>query len=205
MKRFLTGIAFAVVFVALVHTQAEMTGKWQGVTRSGAQLVLDLTATESTLTGTLTYNGQPATISDGKVSKNTFTFKATLDGEMEGFAGELAGDQITFWPDRLGRPRATVLKRVAAVTGKWQGETRNKSQIVLDLTATETTLTGTLTRNGQPATIVDGKVSKDTLTFKATLDDQTEGFTGELAGDQITVWLDRLGRPSAAVLKRAKE
>ena len=32
--------------------------------------------------------------------------------QIEGFTGELAGDQITFWPDSLGRERAVVLKRV---------------------------------------------------------------------------------------------
>ena len=90
------------------------------------------------------------------------------------------------------------------MTGKWQGETKNGFQIELALTATETALSGTLTRNGQTATIANGKVSKDTFTFKATLDDQTEGFTGEVAGDEITVWLDRQGPSPAAVLKRVK-
>ena len=54
------------------------------------------------------------------------------------------------------------------------------------------------------ATIANGKVSKDTFTFKATLDDQTEGFTGEVAGDEITVWLDRQDPSRAAVVKRVK-
>ena len=99
---------------------------------------------------------------------------------------------------------AAVVYAQSAMAGKWQGETRNGSQIVLDLTATKTALTGTFTRNGQTAAIADGKVSKNTLTFKTTLGDQTEGFTGELAGDQITIWMDRLGPPSAAVLKRVK-
>ncbi len=93
----------------------------------------------------------------------------------------------------------------AALTGKWQGETPNGAEIVLDLTATETALTGTLTRNGQPSTITDGKVSKNTFTFKATISDQTEGFTGELAGDEMKVWLDRQGPERAAVLKRVKK
>jgi len=47
-------------------------------------------------------------------------------------------------------------------------------------------------------------VSKDTFTFKAMLDDQTEGFTGEVAGDEITVWLDRQDPSRAAVVKRVK-
>ena len=92
----------------------------------------------------------------------------------------------------------------SALTGKWQGETTNGTPIQLELTATSTALTGTLTRDGQPLTITDGKVSENTFTFRATLGDQTEGFTGEVAGDEIKVWLDRQGRERAAVLKRVK-
>ena len=208
MKKILTAATIALMLVAVAHSQAALTGRWQGETKSGTQIVLDLTATEKALTGTITMDGQPATIADGKVSKNTFTFNAPMKetNQTEGFTGELAGDQITFWPDSLGRERAVVLKRVkqAAITGKWQGETRNGMQVVLDLTATDTALTGTLTRDGTPSTIRDGKVSKNTFTFKAMLGDQDEGFKGELAGDQLTVTLDRQGPAGAALLKRVK-
>jgi hypothetical protein len=78
-----------------------------------------------------------------------------------------------------------------ALTGKWQGKTPKGFEIVFDLDSTETTLTGTFIREGQTITIADGKVSKNSFTFKATLNDQTEGFTGEIDGDQITVWMDR--------------
>jgi len=98
----------------------------------------------------------------------------------------------------------TLVHAQAGLTGKWQGLTKNGFQVALDLTATGTELTGTLTREGQTTKITDGKVSKNTFTFKATLDDQTEGFTGELAAGELTVWLDRQGRERAAVLKRVK-
>jgi hypothetical protein len=206
IQRVLTGTTLALLLAAVVHAQGTLTGKWQGETRNGTQLVLDLTATETAVTGTLTRDGESSTISDGKVSKNTFTFKAMVEGQMEGFTGELAGDQIKLWPDRLGPDRAAVLKRVklAALTGKWQGETRNGMQVVLDLTATETALTGMLTRDGTPSTIRDGKVSKNTFTFKAMLGDQDEGFKGELGGDQLTVTLDRQGPAGAVLLKRVR-
>jgi hypothetical protein len=97
-----------------------------------------------------------------------------------------------------------VAQTQSALTGQWQGETTNGTPIQLELTATSTTLTGTLTRDGQPLTITDGKVSKNTFTFRATLGDQTEGFTGEVAGDEIKVWLDRQGPGRAAILKRVK-
>jgi hypothetical protein len=97
---------------------------------------------------------------------------------------------------------ATVVQAQATLTGKWEGKTKNGFQIVLDLTATETALTGTLIREGQVAKITDGKVSKMSFTFKATLGDQTEGFTGGLDGDQITVWMDRQGPAGTLILKR---
>ena len=45
-------------------------------------------------------------------------------------------------------------------------------------------------------------MSENTFTFKAKLNDQTETFSGELAGDEIKVWLDRQGPERAIVLKR---
>jgi hypothetical protein len=112
MKRISTVVGCAVVLAVLVQAQAAFTGKWQGETRNHAPLLLDMTATETTLTGTLTLNGQPATIADGKVSKNTFTFKVTLNGRTEAFSGEYTGDQITVRIDRIGPESAAVLKRV---------------------------------------------------------------------------------------------
>jgi hypothetical protein len=114
MKSILTGATIALVLVAVVHTQAGLTGKWQGETKMGTQIVLDLKATGTSLTGTITMNGEPSTITEGKVSKSTMTFKAPMKetNQTEGFTGELAGDQITFWPDSLGRERAVILKRV---------------------------------------------------------------------------------------------
>ena len=114
MKSILTGATLALVLVVVVYTQAGLTGKWQGETKMGTQIMLDLKAAGKALTGTITMNGEPSTITDGKVSKGTMTFKAPMKetNQIEGFTGELAGDQITFWPDSLGRERAVVLKRV---------------------------------------------------------------------------------------------
>jgi len=114
MNSILRGATIALALVAVVYAQAGLTGKWQGETKSGTQILLDLKATGKSLTGTITMNGEPSTITEGKVSKSTMTFKAPMKetNQIEGFTGELAGDQITFWPDSLGRERAVVLKRV---------------------------------------------------------------------------------------------
>jgi hypothetical protein len=100
----------------------------------------------------------------------------------------------------LGAPAAAQ----NTLTGTWQGETNAGASVQIDLTAKGTTLTGTLTRNGRSTPISDGKVSKDTFTFKATLNEQSEGFSGERSGDELRVWLDRQGRETAIVLRRAK-
>lgn len=100
---------------------------------------------------------------------------------------------------------AVVAHAQAGIAGQWQGETRGGTPVVLDLTVKDTTLTGTLTRDGEPLTLADGKVSKNTFTFKATLSGQTEGFSGEVTGDDMKVWLDKQGPEAAATLKRVKK
>lgn len=171
-------------------------------TPSGFDLVLELRAADGALNGTLTRNGRSSIITDGNVSKNRFTFKASLDGQMETFTGEMAADVIKVWLDREGAAQAVTFKRSnRSLTGRWEGKTPNGFSLVLDVIAKENALTGTLTRNEQPATITEGKVSNNTFSFKVTLGDQTAGFTGELMGDQIKLWMD-LGPSAAAVLQR---
>ena len=93
----------------------------------------------------------------------------------------------------------------AALTGKWQGETKNGSAIVLDITVKGAVMTGTFTRSEQSAPITEGKVARNTFTFKSTIRDQTVAFSGELAGDDIKIWMDEQGPTAAIVLKRVKK
>ena len=90
------------------------------------------------------------------------------------------------------------------LTGTWEGETRSGASIVLTLAVKDTALTGTLVRNEQSTPITDGKVSKNTFTFTATLNDKAEGFSGEAASDEMKIWLDRQGPSTAIVLRRVK-
>ena len=112
MNKTLSVVTIALVLATAVYAQAGLTGKWQETSTTGLQAALDLTATKTTLTGTFTIKDRPMTIIDGKVSKNTFTFKAKLDDQPEGFTGEVAGDEITLSRDRNGRSDAVTLKRV---------------------------------------------------------------------------------------------
>ena len=111
MKRFVSLVAIALLITIVTAAQAALTGTWQGETAAGAPIVLDLTVKGKVLTGTLTRSGVSSPLSEGKVAKTTFTFKATLNGQIEGFSGELAGDQINVWLDRQGSTKAVVLKR----------------------------------------------------------------------------------------------
>ena len=107
-KRLLAGAAIALALAALVRAESTLTGKWQGETKIGTRVLLDVKATDTALTGTLTVDGQPFTISSGKVVKNTFTFTANDTG----FSGELVDDQINIWMDSRGRDSTAVLTRV---------------------------------------------------------------------------------------------
>ena len=100
----------------------------------------------------------------------------------------------------LGAPAAVQ----NTVAGLWEGQTNGGSPIVLDLKVDGKSLTGTMTRNGQAATLAEGQVSGNAITFKVTLNEQLESISGELAGDELKVWLDRQGRERAIALKRAK-
>ena len=108
----------------MAAAQSTLTGKWQGGTDGGASIVLDLTVKEETLTGTLTRDGQSSPLSDGKVTKNTFSFKATLNEKAEGLSGELKGDEIHIWLDRQGPAKAVVLTRVKTAPSKADAERR---------------------------------------------------------------------------------
>ena len=203
MKTMHRTVIVVLLWAASVPAQTTLTGTWHGRTRSSLDLVLELRAADGALTGTLTRNGPSSPITGGTVSKGRFTFNAALDGKMETFTGEIAADGIKVWLDREGSAAAVTFKRSErGLSGRWQGKTPSGFSFGLDLIATETTLTGTLTRNDEPVTIADGKVSNNTFTFKATVAGKTAAFTGELLGDEIRLWMDHQGPSAAAVLQR---
>ncbi len=111
MSRLLVAAAALVLVGVMTHAQSALTGKWQGTTPNGAKLHLDLTATDTAVTGTLTRNDQNVKITDGKVKGKTFTFKATLEGQPDSFSGEVTGDEIRIWLDRRGPESAITLTR----------------------------------------------------------------------------------------------
>lgn len=112
MTRLLATVAAVLLIAIAAAAQAGLTGKWEGTTPNGATLALDLTVKDGTLTGTLTRNDQKITIADGKVKNNTFSFKATVKDQPEGFSGEVKGDEVRIWLDRQGPGEAIRLTRI---------------------------------------------------------------------------------------------
>ena len=70
--------------------QSTLTGTWQGQTTAGTSLTLDLTLKDTVRTGTLTRADETTPISEGKITKDTFTFKATLKGDELSASGSNA-------------------------------------------------------------------------------------------------------------------
>ena len=205
MRKALNVLLVVLLLCVLAQAQTGMSGKWTETTPSGLNAELDVKATETSMTGTFTVRGRPMTISDAKVTKNTFTFKAALEGQPEGFSGELNGDSMVLWRDKNGKVDALTLKRAtASLTGKWQGQTPNGFTLVLDLVEKDQALTGTVTREGELIPIAGGKVSKNTFSFTATLDGTAETIEGTVDSNDMKAWLTRQGPERAAVLKRVK-
>ena len=205
MRKALNVLLVVLLLCVMAQAQTDLSGKWTETTPSGLNAELDVKATETSMTGTFTVRGRPMTISDAKVTKNTFTFKAALEGQPEGFSGELNGDSMVLWRDKNGKVDAVTLKRAAtSLTGKWQGQTPNGFSLILDLVQNDQTLTGTVTREGELIPIAGGKVSKNTFSFTATLDGTAETIEGTVDSTDMKAWLTRQGPERAAVLKRVK-
>ena len=112
LRRLLAVVVASLITATTFATQSTIAGTWQGESGGGASIVLELAVKDTALTGTMTRDGVKAPISDGKVAKNTFSFKTKLNDQVEGLSGEQAGEDLKVWLDRQGPARAIVLKRV---------------------------------------------------------------------------------------------
>jgi hypothetical protein len=205
VRRILKVLLLVLLWCVMAQAQTDLSGRWTETTPSGLNAELDLKTADTSLTGTFTVKSRPMTITDGKIVKDTFTFKAALEGQPEGFSGELNGDAIVLWRDRNGKGDALTLKRASAsLTGKWQGQTANGFTLILDLVQKDQAVTGTVTREGEVISIAGGKVSKNTFSFTATLDGTAETIEGTVDGNDTKAWLTRQGPERAAVLRRVK-
>jgi hypothetical protein len=97
-----------------------------------------------------------------------------------------------------------LLHAQGALTGEWHGQTPSGASILMALTANGSALTGTMTVGPQKSAIESGKVSKNTFAFSVAMGGGTEAFTGEVAGDEIRMWMDDRGPSTAITLKRVK-
>ena len=70
------------------------------------------------------------------------------------------------------------------------------------LNADGSALTGWLILDTQSGAVKDGKVEKSTVTFAAVIGGRTLTFTGDVAGDEMTLRLE--GAQNPVTLKRSK-
>ena len=111
MKKIAATTVLCLALPIMLSAQTGLTGRWQGKTPMGSDVLLDLSVEQEALSGTLTIRGESEPITDGKASKNTFSFKVTHDGQTQAFTGEFGGNEIKVWTDRGGSASAAVLKR----------------------------------------------------------------------------------------------
>jgi hypothetical protein len=112
IRKLLAGAILVFGLTAVLPAQADITGKWQGATRAGTPVVLNLKSSRGVLTGTVTRGDQTSEITEGKLVKATFTFKTMLGEQTEALTGEVDGAQLKIWLDRQGREGTVVFDRV---------------------------------------------------------------------------------------------
>ena len=111
--------------------------------------------------------------------------------------------------DGSGRPVPRLVAYVhasqaasASISGTWEGTTGQGRQVSLLLTADGSALTGWLTLDQQSGALKDGKIEKSVVTFSAVVGGRPLTFTGEVAGDEMTLRPE--GAQNSVTLKRVK-
>jgi hypothetical protein len=113
LRKVLMVAAIALVMVAAMKAQSALTGVWEGASPGGERVTFDAKVTDTTLTGTVTINGDGKTIADGTFVNNAVSFTITLlNGTTQAFGRELVGEELRLWAARRGPGNAVILKRV---------------------------------------------------------------------------------------------
>jgi putative oxidoreductase len=105
-------VAFYLVWNALPSRPFDVTGRWTGRTLTGVPIALELKASGSDLTGTLTRNRWTSPITQGRLTADGLSFTARLGRQMEDFSGRYRrGERIHVTLDSQG-----VLAPLTSVT-----------------------------------------------------------------------------------------
>jgi hypothetical protein len=113
VRKFVMVAAIALVMAAAMNAQSALTGVWEGASPGGERVTFDAKVTDTTLTGTVTINGDGKTIADGTFVNNAVSFTITLlNGTTQAFGGELVGEELRPWAARRGPANAAILQRV---------------------------------------------------------------------------------------------
>jgi len=97
--------SFAITMFAGQNTGSVWTGRWQGTTVSGQQLVLELQVEGQRMAGRLTVGKQSAKIIYGKVVGNGFALTTgPIDGHDVDGSGRHVGDAIELTIEGVKKP-----------------------------------------------------------------------------------------------------
>lgn len=94
-----------------VAQQQNLTGHWKGAV-GGSELMLELTADGTALTGTMQTPMGQTPITDGMIMGDEFSFRLSFDGNDIINKGHIEGDKITLKAEFQGQPMEVTLERV---------------------------------------------------------------------------------------------
>jgi hypothetical protein len=89
------------------------------------------------------------------------------------------------------------------LTGRWQGM-MGEREMILDLVANGTALTGSMQTPMGQVPISDGVISGDEFTFNLSMGPDTVPYKGKQEGDQLRLSADFLGQQMEGTLQRAQ-
>lgn len=197
--------------LAMNARAADLSGTWKGsfeLHGDSIPLTLHLTEAAGAVTGSVEgLPTTPAEIHDGKIAGDTVTFWVNTDYQGTtyklDYTGKLSGDQIAFtfgtddgsWSSPLTVTRGAEAPASTAtnVTGTWKGAfdfEGNSVPLTFHLTQAGGVVTGTVEGlPTTPASIRDGKMDGDSVTFSVLTDYQGETYklvyTGKVDADKI--------------------
>ena len=87
--RSVASFGLAVMFGIATLAQGGFAGTWQGKTPAGAPVLMELTASDGKVAGTITIDKQKGKIRANKMDASTLHFDAGMDGVTNAFTAEL--------------------------------------------------------------------------------------------------------------------
>ena len=201
---------------------ADINGRWEGKMKrpdgEEMQMAFTFKVEGDKLTGKVESPMGELSITDGKVTGDTFSFKIDVGGNGIDHQCKISGDTITM-KVKMGQggpmgDREITLKRVQPqakapdLNGRWEGKVQgpdgNEMQIAFNLKVEGEKLTGTVEGPMGEMTITEGVVKGNEFFFKLDFGDMKINEQGKMTGDTIQMKVIFDQNTFEYSLKRAK-